>query len=324
MNRLRRLHAQAVDRGVDLSPIVPLVVLIVTVLAINVAEPAYLSSTSVEASLVTASPILLLAIGSSVVVLIGGLDLSIGGVAAVASVLFAKAFTADGALVGFLLVFGGALVFGGLQGWLQTKTQIPSFILTLGSLGILTGLALKVSNGSPVLTESGTGFLDWLIETTAGVPNTFVLVLIVLVVLAALFRWTRLGRSVFAVGSAEPAARIDGVHLTRVRIAAFAISAGLASLAACCLMAQSGAGGATLGEGLLLPTIAAVVVGGTAVSGGVGGVGRAVIGGMIISAVTTGTAVIGLNSGLQQIVFGFAIIAAIALTTDRRRTEVVK
>jgi ribose transport system permease protein len=324
MRRLKQLQEAAVEHGIDLSPLIPIGVLIATVLAIDIAEPAYLSSTSIESSLVTAAPILLLTIGSSLVILTGGLDLSVGGVAAVTSVLFAKAFNADGALVGFLLVFAGALVFGGLQGWVQTKAQVPSFILTLGTLGILTGLALKLSNGSPVITESGTGLLDWLIESTAGIPNPFVMVLISLVVLGGLLRWTRLGRSVYAVGSAEPAGRISGVRLTRVRIFVFAASAGMASLAACSLMAQSGAGGATLGEGLLLPTIAAVVVGGTAVSGGIGGIGRAVIGGLIISAVTTGTAVTGLNSGLQQIVFGFAIIAAIAVTTDRRRSEIVK
>lgn len=321
---LDRIRSGAADRGIDLSPLIPCAVLVAVFLLVCLNEPNYLSTNAIQSTLITAAPILLLSIGSALVVLTGALDLSIGGAAALASVLLAKAFPEFGWLGGFLIIMLGAGVVGAVQGWIQAKAQIPSFIVTLGTLSVFTGLALKLSDNQPVIVEEGLGLMNWLYEYTWEIPNTFIAVLISLAVLGALMRWTSLGRTVFASGSAEPAARISGVRTTRVRMFVFAISMMMAALAACCLMAQSATGGPTVGEGLLLPAISAVVVGGTAVSGGVGGLGRAVIGGLIISVVTSGAQITGANPGLQQVLFGLAIIIAAALTTDRFRIGTVK
>jgi len=211
-----------------------------------------------------------------------------------------------------------------VQGWIHAKTQIPSFVVTLGGLGVFSGVALKISSGSTIPIVKGTGVLDWLAKYTFQIPNTFLLVLACLLVLVPVLRWTPLGRAIYGVGAAEPAARLSGTRATRVRVIVFALSGMLATLAAACLASQTGSGAPTLGGGLLLPALASVVVGGTAISGGVGGLGRAVIGGLIISAVASGTVISGANPALQEVLFGIAIIVAVALTTDRRKIGVIK
>ncbi len=311
-------------RRMPVTGSVPAGLLVVIVVAISIASPTYLSTGSIKATLATSSPTLLLAIGSTLVVLTGSLDLSIGGMAALASVALTETLPRWGTAGGVITVLLTAAVLGALQGLLQSWAQIPSFIVTLGGLGIFSGAALKISHGAQQPILSGTGFLDWLAADTLGVPNQFVVVVLVLLVIVPVLRWTVAGRAVYATGSAEPAARLNGIDATRVRISVFAASALLAALAACCISAQSDSGDPSMGTGLLLPTIAAVVVGGTAISGGVGGVGRAVVGGLIISAITTGTVVMHLSAALGQIVFGVAIIVAVAVTLNRSAIGPIK
>jgi ribose transport system permease protein len=308
----------------DLSPLVPLGVLLALVAIVSTIEPAFLGVGSLQDAGVTAGPILLLAFGNTLVILLGGIDLSVGALTTLCSVLLAKWLGPAGPLLGVVAVLAAATLLGALQGLIHAKTQIPSFIVTLGGLGIFAGLALKVSDASTLPIAENTQVLDWIAKYTGDVPNAVVVVVVALGVLSAVMRWTPLGRAIYAVGAAEPAARMSGVRVDRVRIAAFALSGLCAGIAALLLTAQTTFGSPSLATNLLLPAIAAVVVGGTAVSGGAGGLGRTLVGGLIVTTVTTGTVVLGLDPSLQNVAFGIGVVIAVSLTTDRKKIGIIK
>jgi ribose transport system permease protein len=140
----------------------------------------------------------------------------------------------------------------------------------------------------------------------------------------AVQRYTPFGRYTTAIGAGEAAAWASGVRVGRIKIAAYALSAGLAALAGVLLAGRLASGSPTLANQLLLPAIAAVVVGGTAITGGVGSIGRTVIGALLISVVRIGMTFIGLDIFVQQIVFGIVLTLAVAVTIDRSKIPIVK
>lgn len=311
------------DRA-SLSGLIPLAVLVALVSFVTAVEPSFLETRSLEATAVQASPVLLLALGSTLVILIGGIDLSVAAMCSLCSVLLAKWLPQFGPIVGVLMVLALAAALGGLQGLIHAKTQIPSFVVTLGGLGIFSGAALRISDASSVPVLGNTQVLDWLQEESLGFPNVLLVVVLAFATLAAVMRFTPLGRQIYALGAAEPAARMSGVRATRVRVVAFALSGFFAAVAALLLTSETAFGAPSLANKLLLPTIAAVVVGGTAISGGVGGIGRTFLGGLIVSVVTTGTIVLGFDPATQNIAFGVGVVIAVALTTDRKKIGVIK
>ena len=320
----QRLERVGIYDRTSLTGLIPLGVLFVLVIAVTMIEPDFLQARSLEATAVQVSPVLLLAFGSTLVFLIGGIDLSVGALASLCSVLFAKWIPQFGPLLGILMVCAAATCMGGIQGYIHAKSQIPSFVVTLGGLGIFAGLALRISAASSVPISENTGVLDWIQEESLGFPNVLLIVLVALVALSALLRFTPLGRRIMAIGAAEPAARMSGLRSTRIRVIVFAISGLFSSLAGLLLTSETAFGAPSIANDLLLPTIAAVVVGGTAISGGVGGLGRTLLGGLIVSVVTVGTVVLELDPASQNIAFGIGVIAAVAMTTDRKKIGVIK
>ena len=155
-------------------------------------------------------------------------------------------------------------------------------------------------------------------------PNVIVIGLIVLVVAHVLQSHTRFGRYSAAIGAGEPAAYASGVKVGRQKIFAFVLSGGFAALAGVVLAGRLASGSPTLAAELLLPSIAAVVVGGTAITGGVGSIWRTLVGALIISVVRIGMTFLGVNIFAQNIVFGVVLIAAVAITIDRSKIPIVK
>ena len=155
-------------------------------------------------------------------------------------------------------------------------------------------------------------------------PNVIVIGLVVLVVAHILQSHTRFGRYSAAIGAGEPAAYASGVKVDRQKVIAFVLSAGFAALAGVVLAGRLASGSPTLAAELLLPSIAAVVVGGTAITGGVGSIWRTLVGALIISVVRIGMTFLGVNIFAQNIVFGAVLIAAVAITIDRSKIPIVK
>ena len=267
----------------------------------------------------------ILAAGITFVVMLGGIDLSIQAVASLSSVIVAITLSHIGywafpvtLLVGF--------VTGAFSGVVHVWLRIPSFIVTLATSGLVAAAAalLLSQERSITIGETGRAYLSWITGRPFGIPSVIVVGAIVAVVGIWLQRYTPFGRYSTAIGAGEAATWASGVKVNRQKVIAYSLSAGLAALAGIFLTGRLSSGSPTLANELLLPAIAAVVVGGTSITGGAGGIGRTVIGALIISVVRVGMTFVGVDIFAQQIVFGTVLILAVAVTIDRTKILIVK
>ncbi|CAN5427883.1 ABC transporter permease [soil metagenome] len=225
------------------------------------------------------------ALGMTFVILTGGIDLSVGALLAVAGV--AAAYLAShGVVVAVLGGIGSAALLGMLNGLLITKARIQPFITTLAMLIGARGAALAATHEQSILVPSGALGLTWLGRGSVGfIPVPIVLLVIAYVGGVFALRYTRFGRHVYAVGDSEEAARLMGLDVDRVVIATYALSGALAGVAGVVLAARLGSGQAVAGTGWELDAIAAVVVGGTLLTGGEGGAGATLVGVLLLAVI---------------------------------------
>ncbi len=302
---------------------IPLVLLVALLLIIEIAAPGFLTGETVALLFANTAVLFILATGVTFAILLGGIDLSIQAVASLASVILAQLLPSLG-LAAFPVAILSGLAFGTLSGIVHVKLRVPSFVATLATGGVVTGLALWAEGRAITIEEADLGDTAWINATVAGVP---VVVLISAVIGIAAFlalRYTRFGRQAIAVGAGEPAAWAAGINVDRTKIIAFAASGMLAAVAGVVLAARLSSGSPVLANQLLLPAIAAVIVGGTAITGGLGGVARTAVGALIISIVRIGMTFVGVNIFLENMVFGAVLIAAVAITIDRSKIAVIK
>ncbi|MCX7872652.1 MAG: ABC transporter permease [Verrucomicrobiae bacterium] len=265
----------------------------------------------------------ILAIGVTYVLLTGGVDLSLGSVVALSGVISAivarsaeiSAFVAVavGVCVGFLCGFS--------NGFVVAKGKVAPFIVTLGMMTIARGLALVVSGGKPVsgLKDS---FIALSGESFLGVPNP-VLIMGVAAVLSHIFlRYTKYGRYIYAIGSNEATAYVCGVNVPSVKLFAYAICGAFAGLAGVMLAARITTGQPNAGIAYELDAIAAAVIGGTSLSGGVGSIVGTVIGAFLMGIINNGLDLLNVSSYYQQIIKGVIIIVAVWSDSVPRRREV--
>jgi ribose transport system permease protein len=172
--------------------------------------------------------------------------------------------------------------------------------------------------------SAGFEAISWLRAKAFGIPVAFLFSAAIVGAIAILVRVLPIGRQIYAVGLGEPAALLSGVRAPRVKILAFALSGLFAGLAGMLLVARTHGGHPGVADSLLLPSIAAVVVGGTAITGGYGGVGRTLAGVLIIACLRVGIAITGIDPGYEPLAYGVVIIGAVALTIDRSKIAFVK
>jgi ribose transport system permease protein len=308
----------------DLRKWLPLATLAALILMIGIAQPSFLQpSTLIELASDTAV-LFILATGVTFVIMLGGIDLSIQSMASLASVVVALTVARLGYGSFLLAVVIGAIA-GLLSGIVHVRLKIPSFIATLAMGGVLFSAALVISKERSItLNESGRAYQAWITGQAFGLPNVIFVGLVVLAIAHVLQAHTRFGRYSAAIGAGEPAAYASGVKVGRQKIFAFVLSATFAALAGVVLAGRLASGSPTLAAELLLPSIAAVVVGGTAITGGVGSVWRTLVGALIISVVRIGMTFLGVNIFAQNIVFGAVLIGAVAVTIDRTKIPIVK
>jgi ribose transport system permease protein len=308
----------------DLRKWLPLATLAVLILVIGIAQPSFLQpSTLIELASDTAV-LFILATGVTFVIMLGGIDLSVQSMASLASVIVALTVARLG-YGSFLLAIVVGAIAGLLSGIVHVRLKIPSFIATLAMGGVLFSAALVISKERSItLNEAGRAYQAWITGQAFGLPNVIFVGLLVLAIAHVLQAHTRFGRYSAAIGAGEPAAYASGVKVGRQKIFAFVLSAAFAALAGVVLAGRLASGSPTLAAELLLPSIAAVVVGGTAITGGVGSVWRTLVGALIISVVRIGMTFLGVNIFAQNIVFGAVLIAAVAVTIDRTKIPIVK
>ena len=268
--------------------------------------------------------LLLVSLAETVVILIGSIDLSVGALVTLTGILTALTVDTFGAFGGGLVgVAAGALV-GLANGLLVTTLRVPSFLVTLGMLSILSGVTNQISQGQSILFANTV--LPSLVNNAPilGVPNVIWLGLGATAILTIVAFKTKLGRYLYALGGGEIVAAHAGVPVTLYKVLAFVLSGAICGFSGVMLTGQVGAGTPTAGSGLLLNSIAAVVMGGTALSGGIGGPHRTLLGVLVIAILTNGMDVTEVNSFTQDIVKGAVIILAVSLTIDRSKYSFIK
>lgn len=323
MTKGPRSHPMA-SRADWLRSLAPLAALIVLVGVVAAFAPSFLSLSTMLLLGADTATLFIMATGLTWVILLGGIDLSVQSVASLASVVLAVSVSRIGGLAIPLAILVG-VVAGALSGLAQDRLRIPSFITTLAMGGIAAAAALVLSGTRSVpLPTAAAGAVGWITAATGGVPHVIPIALVILLANLFVERRTVFGRWIFAVGAGEPAALVAGVPVGRVKVGALVISGALAATAGVVLAARLNSGSPTLANEFLLPAVAAVCVGGTALTGGVGGVMRTLIGALIVSVVRVGMTFVGVDVFAQQIVFGLVLVLAVAITIDRTKIPVVK
>jgi ribose transport system permease protein len=307
-----------------LRPWLPLFTLVGLMLVVGVAQPQFLNPQTLIQLAGDTATLFVLAAGVSFTIMLGGIDLSIQSMASLASVLIALTIGRIG--YGSFIV---AIAVGVLSGWAggmaHVKLKIPSFIATLAVGGVLAGIALVISHERSItLSEDERAYLWWTTGDYFGVPREVMIAAVLLAFGDVLQRRTRFGRYSAAIGAGEAAAYASGVKVDRQKVIAFILSSAFAAFVGVMLAGRMMSGSPTLANEQLLPAIAAVVVGGTAITGGVGSIWRTLIGALIIGVIRAGMTFVGVNIFAQQIVFGAVLVLAVAITIDRSKIPIVK
>ena len=304
---------------------IPLLTLVGLVVLVGLVDPSFFSFRTLMVLTSDTMTLFLMAVGATFVILMGGIDLSVQAVASMTSVIVAATLPELGVLAIPVAVGAGALA--GLAGGVShTKLRIPSFISTLAVGGVVTTIAFLLSDARsiPISGEMRDEHLFWLVGESLGVKNEIWVGLVVLVVLVFVQVRTPFGRLARAIGAGERAVIATGVRVERIKAFAFLLSGATAGFSGAMMAARLGSGSPTLANEFLLPAIAAIILGGTALTGGVGGVWRTFIGALIIAVVRIGMTFLGVSVFAQQIVFGVALVAAVAATIDRSKIQIVK
>ena len=297
--------------------------LVVLVFLFTAGNRNFLSAYNLNTIASYAAILLVVGLGQMNAILIGGIDLSVGGLMSFISVVFIVSLKAIG-IWAFPLCIVVALIAGYLNGNILTRIKIPSFIATLGTGGILTSLALLVSPLPVDVPASTYGLLEIVNGTTLGISNLLLLTLVTFALFYVILRFTSVGRNIYYIGSNIKMSWMSGIDIIGTRNCAFVLSGLGAGIAAIMQSCSQYGGDPTLGKVYILQSIAAVVVGGTALTGGTGGAINTVIGALILGVMENGMNVVGVDAYFQQSILGFVIIISVALTFDRSKTATIK
>jgi ribose transport system permease protein len=316
--------AKSLLAGGTFRAAIPILLLLGLVILIGTLQRSFLTVDTLLVVMADTATLFILAAGITFVVMLGGIDLSIQAVASLSSVIVAVSLSHIGYWA-FPITLLIGVVTGAFSGIVHVWLRIPSFIVTLATSGVVAAAALLLSQERSItIGETGRAYLTWITGRTLGIPSVILVGAIVACIGIWLQRYTPFGRYSTAIGAGEAATLASGVKVNRQKVIAYSLSAGLAALAGILLTGRLSSGSPTLANELLLPAIAAVVVGGTSITGGAGGIGRTVIGALIISVVRVGMTFVGVDIFAQQIVFGVVLILAVAVTIDRTKILIVK
>ena len=325
-------HTGGVLRYINRETLVkwaPLLVLLVLVSFFALMEPRFFSVRNFARILIAATPALMVAVGVTFIIIMGSIDLSMEGTVSVCAVAFAFCFIWLGGTLAswawlalpFALLVGATLGF--INGLIHVKLKIPSFMASLAMGFVGTGLAMVMTGGDRIRIEDEV-FRSLLTVRWFNFP--------IMVYVAALFlliAWfiqtrTTLGRNFYAVGGGEALAHGSGLNVDRVRVMGFTLAGVFFAVGALLAVGRIGIAETATGNNFMFLSITAVVVGGTALWGGIGGVWNTLVGVLIVFVIGNGMVVIGLPGYMQDGVLGVLVIFAVILSTDRKSISFVK
>ncbi|MEV7426540.1 substrate-binding domain-containing protein [Streptomyces sp. NPDC091212] len=293
--------------------------LVVLVVAMSLLSGDFLTTQNLLNVGVQAAVTAILAFGVTFVIVTAGIDLSVGSVAALSATVLAWSATSAGVPVWLAVILAVAtgIACGFVNGALVSYGKLPPFIATLAMLSVGRGLSLVISQGSPIAFPSSVSRLG---DTLGGWLPVPVLVMIVMgLVTAVVLGRTYLGRSMYAIGGNEEAARLSGLRVKRQKVAVYALSGLFAAVAGIVLASRLASAQPQAAQGYELDAIAAVVIGGASLSGGVGKASGTLIGALILAVLRNGLNLLSVSAFWQQVVIGVVIALAVLLDTVRRR-----
>jgi ribose transport system permease protein len=298
----------------------PFVSLLALCIVIAALEPKFLSAGNLATVVRQIAVITVMAMGMTMVMVSGGIDLSVGSMMALASVIGAMAMVKGApVVVGILICIVAGMAFGLVNGTAITRLGIPPFIVTLGAMGIYRGTALFITDGNSVvgLPER----FGYLAEGNLFgiIPLPLLIVFLVAVAVHFTLSSTKLGRYCYAIGSNVEAARYAGIPVSKYQIVFYALLGALTGLAGAIESARLVTGQPTSGESYELNVIAAVVIGGGSLNGGQGTVVGTIIGALIMGVLQNGANLLGINPFIQRIIIGLVIVMAVTFDEFQRR-----
>jgi ribose/xylose/arabinose/galactoside ABC-type transport system permease subunit len=301
----------------------PLIALVVVVAYFSLRRSDFLTGSNIIVMMEQASILMVIAMGATLVIVAGSIDLSVGAIAALVGVLAAELAQHGHTWAVWPLVLVGALC-GIVNGVLAAYVKLPSFLVTLGTMFIFDGIAAKISGGYQV-SLLDQPLSDAVNATGLGsIPNGVWWAVIAMVITIGLAYRTVWGRRVYAVGGNERVAKLAGQPVERTKVWIFGYSGLLAGVAGLMLTASNGGSSPQMGDPFLLNSIAAIVMGGTSLTGGLGGPARTVLGVATIEVLTNGLVLTGVDPFVQNIALGAVIIGAVIVTMRRSEMTVVK
>jgi ribose/xylose/arabinose/galactoside ABC-type transport system permease subunit len=305
------------------------IILLILVAGFSIASEDFLTVNNLRNILRQYSVPAILAVGQTMVIVAAGIDLSVASTAALSGSVMGVSFAHWGYSepVALLLGLAAGFAVGAINGFSITVLRVPDFIATLGSFAAVRGVALLVTDGLPVpdysKAQEGRRIPDTVSSLGAdsflGIPMIAIVAGVVAVIGWFILARTTLGRSAYAIGGNSEAARVSGINVRRTKWSIYVISGLMAAVAGFMLTGRQGSANALMGEGMELQSIAAVVVGGTNLFGGEGGVGGTLIGVAIIGVLNNGLNILGVADFWQRVVNGSIIVAVVALDQWRRR-----
>lgn len=302
--------------------------LILLVLVFSLASPNFMQTSNILAILQATSVNGVLAIAATLVIITGGIDLSVGTLMTFCAVIAGVVLTYWGLPLPLGIV--GAILAGAACGFCSgtfiAKLKIPPFIATLGMMLILKGLSLVISGTRPIYFNETPGFSQISLGSIVGsivpsvpLPNGVLILFLVAIVVSFILSKTALGRYTFALGSNEEAVRLSGVNTDRWKIAVYTLAGSICGIAGLLIASRLNSAQPALGQGYELDAIAAVVIGGTSLSGGRGTVLGTLIGALIMSVLLNGLRILSVAQEWQTVVTGSIIILAVYIDMLRRR-----
>ncbi len=305
--------------------------LIVMFVFFSFANEAFFQLDNIMGILIATAVNGVLAIASTFVIITGGIDLSVGTLMTFTAVI-CGVFLSEWGLpmwTGVLAAILTGALSGLLSGTLIAKLKIPPFIATLGMMLLLKGLGLVIAHDKPIYFNDTEGFSAISIDSFLGdylipdlpIPNAVVILFVLAAVCSKILNSTAFGRYTFALGSNEEAVRLSGVNVDAWKMAIYCFSGAICGVAGLLIASRLNSAQPALGQGYELEAIAAVVIGGTSLSGGVGTILGTIIGAFIISVLTNGLRIMSVEQDWQTVVTGFIIIAAVYADILRRKKQ---
>lgn len=304
--------------------------LVVVVVGMSAVDPHFYGPINILNILRNAAFLTIVACGQALVIIGGGFDLSVGAVVALASVCMAKAMASLHAAYpdqdwiaiagGVAAGLGSGLAVGICNGVAVAKLRVSGFVVTLGTMSAVTGLGLLLTNGIPVYGMPDVFVKGFGRAQVLGVPTAVVAALVILAVMVFVQRRTLFGRYSYAIGGNADAAVVSGVSIGRYVVATYAVSGVLAAATGLLLTAQVGSGQASFGgDRMMLQSIAAAVIGGVSLRGGIGRVEVVAVSALFLTILSNALNLLHIDSRIQPIILGVIMVAAVALDEASRR-----